>query len=43
MDKYKKYESTARTLLRLMWFIDFVYFMIDGLIEDKGKNLSSIC
>jgi hypothetical protein len=43
MDKYKKYESTARTVLRLMWFLDFVYFMMNGLIEDKNKSLSSIC
>ncbi len=43
MDKYKNYESTARTILRLMWFLDFVFYMIEGLVEDKGKAMSSIC
>jgi len=29
---YYKYESTARTVLRIMWFFDFVYSMVNGLI-----------
>lgn len=27
MEKYSSYESTARTVLRLMWFLDFVSAM----------------
>ena len=43
MDKYSLYESTARTVLRLMWFLDFVYFMLKGLDEDRNKSLGSVC
>ena len=43
MDKYSRYESTARTVLRLMWFLDFVYFMLKGLDEDRNKSLGSVC
>jgi phage portal protein BeeE len=34
MAKYSKYESTARTMLRLMWFLDFVFYMLNGLVSD---------
>lgn len=39
MEMYSRYESTARTVLRLMWFLDFVFNMYQGLIKDKGKSL----
>lgn len=31
MDRYSQYESTARTVLRLMWFLDFVFHLYEGL------------
>lgn len=34
MNKYCRYESTARTVLRLMWFLDFVFNLFDGLIKN---------
>lgn len=43
MHQYKDYESTARTLLRLMWFLDFVFYMLDDLIKNKEKWLSTVC
>jgi hypothetical protein len=43
MDSYKEYESTARTVLRLMWFLDFTFSLLKGLVTDKKRSLSSIC
>lgn len=28
-DFYYKYESTARTILRLMWFLDFIIELLE--------------
>ncbi|CAD8120452.1 unnamed protein product [Paramecium sonneborni] len=42
-DFYFDYESSARTLLRLMWFFDFIYYLTNQLLTDKKKSFSSIC
>lgn len=31
--------SGARSALRLMWFLDFVYFMLDALLKDSAVEL----
>ncbi|CAD8206558.1 unnamed protein product [Paramecium octaurelia] len=42
-DFYFDYESSARTVLRLMWFFDFICNMTNQLITDQKKSFSSIC
>lgn len=36
------HPSTARTLLRLMWFLNFLQSIISNLITDKASKLSAI-
>lgn len=43
LDVYSGYESTARTVLRLMWFLDYVYVLLDQLITRPNESLSHIC
>jgi len=39
--KYKKYESTTRTVLRLMWFLDFTSAILDNLSKDRKLSLTT--
>jgi len=39
--KYAKYESTARTILRLMWFLDFTYTLLNTLATDRKMSCST--
>jgi len=41
--KYGGYESTARTLLRLMWFLDFLSSFVGQLESDRKVGVSSAC
>lgn len=41
--KGKFYCCSSRTILRLMWFIDFVEDMLKGLVERTEDELSTIC
>lgn len=43
MDVYTDYESTARTVLRLMWFLDYVAVLLERLIIKPNDSLGSIC
>ncbi|CAD8052445.1 unnamed protein product [Paramecium primaurelia] len=43
MDVYTDYESTARTVLRLMWFLDYVAVLLEKLIIKPNDSLGSIC
>lgn len=43
MDIYTDYESTARTVLRLMWFLDYVAVLLEKLIIKQNDSLGSIC
>lgn len=43
MDVYTDYESTARTVLRLMWFLDYVAVLLEKLINNQNDSLGSIC
>ena len=40
---YLDYESTARTVLRLMWFLDFFYALIENLNKNEKWSLGSCC
>jgi len=37
------YESTTRTVLRLMWFFDFVTIMVTNLNNDRKAKVSECC
>jgi hypothetical protein len=39
--KYAGYESTARTVLRLMWFLDFTSTMLSNINDDRKIAMSS--
>lgn len=39
--KYAGYESTARTILRLMWFLDFTSTMLSHILEDRKMAVST--
>ena len=39
--KYKHYESAARTMLRMMWFTDFLVFMFEKLCNDRNCYTST--
>lgn len=41
--KYKNYESTSRTLLRLMWFFDFITNIFDNLERNRTMKVSDCC
>jgi len=41
--QYKDYESTARTLLRLMWFFDFVTDLVSNLEAHRKMKVSEAC
>ncbi|CAD8060422.1 unnamed protein product [Paramecium sonneborni] len=43
LDAYANYESTARTVLRLMWFLDYVAVLLEMLINKPNVSLGSIC
>ena len=37
-----KYTSTARTVLRNMWLLDFVSLLFDSLNKDRTSKLSDV-
>ena len=37
-----RYESTARTVLRILWFMEFNYWFIRGIQEDWNRSTSQI-
>jgi len=41
--EWNKYEATSRTVLRLMWFFDFVSVLLGNLHEDRKTSLTSAC
>lgn len=41
--KGKFYHCASRTVLRLLWFLDFIYEIINEVYEDREKELSKIC
>jgi len=38
----ERYESSSRTMLRIIWFIDFDYWFIKGLRDDWNMSISKI-
>jgi len=38
MEKWKEYNSTSRNLFRVMWFVNFIYFIITNIVEEKFKD-----
>jgi len=38
--KYKNYEATSRTVLRLMWFLDFTSVMLNNIQNDRKVAIS---
>lgn len=41
--KGKFYACSSRTILRLLWFVDFVIEILKNLCERPNDELSSIC
>jgi len=41
--EFKDYESTTRTILRLMWFFDFVSALLNNLDTDRKSSVSTAC
>eukprot|EP00828_Plagiopyla_frontata_P036842 TRINITY_DN4852_c0_g1_i8.p2 TRINITY_DN4852_c0_g1~~TRINITY_DN4852_c0_g1_i8.p2 ORF type:complete len:180 (-),score=34.17 TRINITY_DN4852_c0_g1_i8:55-594(-) len=41
--EYQKYTSAARTMLRIMWFMDYLDCMFTQLYTEKDKKTSSVC
>eukprot|EP00826_Nyctotherus_ovalis_P050462 TRINITY_DN6182_c0_g3_i2.p1 TRINITY_DN6182_c0_g3~~TRINITY_DN6182_c0_g3_i2.p1 ORF type:complete len:224 (-),score=70.91 TRINITY_DN6182_c0_g3_i2:186-857(-) len=39
---YNDYESAARTILRLLWFLTLIRNLLRGLQEDPKRSLSSV-
>jgi hypothetical protein len=41
--RYKNYTSAARTTLRLMWFMDYVYEFMKLVDTERTESISVIC
>jgi len=41
--KYLGYESTARTVLRLMWFLDFVSSLVGQMETNRKTSVATAC
>jgi len=39
----KTFTSTARTVLRLMWYLDFESLLIEGLLNNPYASMREIC